>query len=138
VEVLLVAGAALAMGQPFRRKIEPGRAVLECCAVLILMLMLSPMSHKTHFCILLLPGFCVARMAVEKQSIAGWCAVIACITLVAVLDRSIIGRPYGNLMMWLGAVTAGSAALWLACLGRLAGNRREAHRVQANELTVAH
>ena len=120
VDVLLVALTAAAMGRPFRRNINPSRAALECSAVLILMLMLSPMSHKTHFCILLLPAFCVARLAVAKRSLMAWCALLTCIMLVMVLDRSFIGRPRGNLLMWLGSVTAGSLALWAACSWRLA------------------
>jgi hypothetical protein len=121
---VLVVGAALAMGRPWRRQIDPSRAAVECCVVLILMLLLSPMSHKTHFCILLLPGFVVARLAVRKRSPVAWLALVACITLVVVLDRSIIGRSRGNLMMWLGSVTAGSLALWLACVWQLAREKR--------------
>jgi len=122
-DVALVAMTAWAMGWPLRRQIDPARAAVECCAVLILMLMLSPMSHKTHFCILLLPGLVVARLAVDKRSIVAWLALITCITLVVVLDRSFIGRPDGNLLMWLGSVTAGSLALWLTCLWRLSRER---------------
>ena len=33
------------------------RLGLECALMFILMLLLSPMSHKTHFGILMLPGF---------------------------------------------------------------------------------
>jgi hypothetical protein len=123
-DAALVAATALAMGWPWRRQIDSNRAAVECCAVLILMLMLSPMSHKTHFCILLLPGFVVARLAVQKRSAVAWLGVAACITLVVVLDRSIIGRPRGNMMMWLGSVTAGSLALWIACLWSLVRERR--------------
>ena len=52
--------------------------------VLTLMLLLSPMSSKPHFCTLFLPGFCLARLAVNRSSRAAALAVgVAAVTALA-------------------------------------------------------
>ena len=43
------------------------RNALEYSVVLLLMLLFSPMSSKAHFGVLILPGFCIARVAFDSK-----------------------------------------------------------------------
>lgn len=70
--LLLVLAAVFACGKrnPLGATTESGgsmRWALEYSLVLLLMVLLSPQSSKSHYCTLVLPGFCVARLAVERR-----------------------------------------------------------------------
>ena len=49
-----------------RSLMEAERRPAEYSVVLLLMLLFSPMSSKPHFCIMLLPAFCIERSAVRE------------------------------------------------------------------------
>ncbi|MGD0541773.1 MAG: glycosyltransferase family 87 protein [Tepidisphaeraceae bacterium] len=116
----LLVAAAWAMGRPFRRPSDAHRAGLESALVMILMLLLSPMSHKTHFGILILPGFFVARMALERRDrIAAWC-MLACVILIGLLDHFFFYTALGDVLAWYGNVMWGAIALGIACFHSLA------------------
>ena len=120
LEFGLLVAAAWAMGRPFRRPSDARSAGLESALVMILMLLLSPMSHKTHFGILILPGFFVARMAIEQRDrIAAWC-MLACVILIGLLDHFFFYTALGDVLAWYGNVMWGAIALGIACFHSLA------------------
>jgi hypothetical protein len=120
LEAALLIAAAWAIGRPFRNPPDPHSAGLECALVFILMLLLSPMSHKTHFGILILPGFFVARMAIEQHDrVAAWC-MFACMIFIGLLDHFLGLRALSDLFAWYGNVTLGTIALGIACFHALA------------------
>jgi Glycosyltransferase family 87 len=126
VEFGLLLAAGWAMGHPFRRPRDAYRAGLEAALVIILMLLLSPMSHKTHFGILILPGFFVARMAVEHHDrVAAWC-MLGCVILIGVLDHFFFYTVLGDVFAWYGNVMWGTIALGIACFHSLALGRKTA------------
>ncbi len=119
LDAALLIAAAWAMGRPLRPSRDPQTAGLECALVFILMLLLSPMSHKTHFGILILPGFFVARMAIEdRDRLAAWC-IFACIVLTGILDHFLGLRGIGDMFAWYGNVMWGAVALGIACFHAL-------------------
>jgi hypothetical protein len=123
IEGALLIAAAWGLGRPMRPPASPARAGLECALMFILMLLLSPMSHKTHFGILMLPGFFVARMAIERHDRIAAFAMIACVILIGILDRDFFGAAYGDLFAWYGNVMWGAVALGIACFYALAAER---------------
>jgi hypothetical protein len=123
IEALLAATAAWAMGRPFRRERDSRRLGLECSLVFILMLLLSPMSHKTHFGILILPGFFVARMAIEEHDRVAAVAMGLCVVSIGILDRNFFGSAIGDMFAWYGSVMWGAVALGVACFYALARTR---------------
>lgn len=88
---LLAIGAATVMWPPFRelkaRFDRPNvidasarlhRTVYEVAICFCLVPLVSPMTSRSHFCILLLPAMCLARVAVERRGdIARTCLFIA-------------------------------------------------------------
>jgi hypothetical protein len=128
VEFAAVSLSAVVMGRPGRMQKDstkpPTPAMLECSIVILLMLLLSPMSSKPHFCILLLPAFCVAREAIANRNRVALFSAIACTVLVLFLDRNFLGRPIGNLAMWCGSVMWGTVALWVGCLSALRSSNK--------------
>ena len=84
---------------------------LEFSIVLLLMLLLSPNSSPAHFCILILPAFCVARIAVMERNRAAWYLLLAA-TFFTVISNNYPGlKPLNNLAHWAGAVTTGTLLL---------------------------
>jgi hypothetical protein len=76
--------AARARPNPEASSHLPDRQTFEFCIVLILMLMLSPMSGRAHFGILILPAFCLARFALWT----GHRVILAIVVTVIVLVRA--------------------------------------------------
>ncbi len=101
-------------------------AGLESALVIILMLLLSPMSHKTHFGILILPGFFVARMAVEPHDRVAARCMLGCVILIGVLDHFFFYTVLGDVFAWYGNVMWGTIALGMACFHSLALGRKSA------------
>lgn len=106
----------------FRRLGEVG---LVACA----MLLLSPMSSKSHFCVLLLPiAFCVADLFYRRRDL-----VLVALLIVAALTgtlstKGIWGARLGNEILARGSVTACTFALLLATAHILW--HRRAHQVR--------
>jgi hypothetical protein len=124
VEFALLIAAAWAIGRPFHSPADPHRAGLECALVFILMLLLSPMSHKTHFGILILPGFFVARMALINHDRFAAGSMLICVIVIGLLDHFIFYTALGDVFAWYGNVTWGAAALGAACFHALAAKRQ--------------
>jgi len=120
---------ALALGRPLRRPADdsPTRRALECSAVLMAILLFSPMSSKPHFCVMLLPGMLLARRAVCDKDMLAAVALAVCIMSVDLLDRNIlsvilgpsIGPRIGQWAMWYGSVSFGALVLGLGCMAAM-------------------
>ncbi|HEX7379247.1 MAG TPA: glycosyltransferase family 87 protein [Pirellulales bacterium] len=128
----LLAITALSFGRPGRAAAVPAltggapapwaslKTPLELAAVLCLMLLLSPMSSKAHYVILLLPCLFVSRAAIEKR--LDWRLWLPPLILLGPLTaKGITGKPLGDLMLAWGFPTLFAAVL-LAALWTL--NRR--------------
>lgn len=85
-------------------------------ATFCLMLLLSPMSSKPHFCVLAVPAWAVIRAGIERKrwdlivlvGVAGVC------TLLSAKDLS--GGVISTTAMWWGVNPLGAAALLAGCL----------------------
>ena len=125
--IRLVGRRRLGHGPPLHRPSDARTAGLESALVMILMLLLSPMSHKTHFGILILPGFFVARMAIEQRDrIAAWC-MLACVILIGLLDHLLLHGP-GRRAGMVRQRHVGCDPLGIACFHSLAVKSKAAVR----------
>jgi hypothetical protein len=120
LELLLLLAAAWACGRPFRRlsreRVDAERHGLECGAVLLLMLLLSPMSSKAHFGVLLVPGFCLARAALAPGRRSERALLLSAVALGLLSGKTPLGERLYTLTLWYGAVTWQSLLLLLGCL----------------------
>jgi hypothetical protein len=89
---------------------------LHCSMILLLMLLLSPMSHKTHFGLLLLPGFLLAHLAWHHRSrpLLGLLAVLLLGQLVTMHFWNV---PFSHFAYWHGIQMFTTLALWGGCFG---------------------
>jgi len=102
-------GATFAVGLPDRES-------YEFSLVLILMLLLSPMSGRTHFVILLLPTFCLVRFtaAVGDRLTAFILAAVALLVLPPY--RYLVPANIHGALLWAGATTVATLLLWIGCI----------------------
>jgi len=91
------------------------RFAWECSAVLCLMLLVSPMSSKAHYVVLILPCFLVAKLAVERRS--GWVLVLLGVLAVTgpLTAKGLIGREWGDATLDWNFPTLFAAALLVSC-----------------------
>ena len=84
---------------------SPGsiRPALEFSMVVILMLACSPMAAKAQWGVLMLPGFCLARLSMQRKDpilifcfVTGWLAWIA--------SQNFLGKNAVFVGLWYGAV----------------------------------
>src|SRR5439155_5919371 len=117
----LVLLGALAAGRARRRMpvalrgTERPNEVLEYSLVCILMLLLSPQSSKPHFCTLLLPGFCLARLVIQhREPVLG---VLLCAAIGAGLlsNKDLVGGAIYEVAIWYGSVFWNTALLFIGC-----------------------
>ncbi len=119
--VALIAWAAWPGRSRGLSKIELGwRRVGEAGAVVCGMVLLSPMSSKAHFCVLLLPiAFCVAEHFFRRRSLPA----IVCLTIALVMGlasmKGLVGGELGNEMLAFGAVAWTAFAVLLASVAVL-------------------
>jgi hypothetical protein len=117
--LLLLLATLWAARGPLRRPEEmagKNRVALEGSAVLLLMLLLSPMSSKAHFGVLVLPGFCVGRAAVRARSPLLWGLLLAAAGLALLGNKDPLGEKLYTLTLWYGTVTWETLALLAGCL----------------------
>ena len=88
--------------------------VFHCSMILCLMLLLSPMSHKTHFGLLLVPGFALGRAWIDNRSRLLTLALGAVLFLQIVSLRA-ISVPLASLASWYGAQMLSTAGLLISC-----------------------
>ncbi|MDB5292885.1 MAG: hypothetical protein JWL69_4126, partial [Phycisphaerales bacterium] len=84
----------------------PSPMMIECGIVMLLMLLLSPNSSRAHYCILFLPAFCVARLAVRRP--VGWVSILLWLAVIF-STLSIHIRLPGTMaaeqvLLWVGVV----------------------------------
>lgn len=123
IELALVGVVLAVCGRPFRRLDPEGggkQQVLECALVLALMLLLSPVSSKAHFGVLVLPGFCLARAALVEEKTKHsrlLMLVLLAATVSAVLsNKDPLGERLYTVVLWLGSVTIHTLLLLVGCL----------------------
>ena len=107
--------------------VPPGNApnprVIECGIVLLLMLLLSPNSSRAHFCILYLPAFCIARLAVRRRAgvtlrvLLVLAAVAATLSIHIRLPRTVETE---QVLLWVGVVMFAAVFLLMASTVALA------------------
>jgi hypothetical protein len=94
----------------------PSLTALELAAVSTLMLLLSPMSHLTHLAVLVLPAFCLARIAVMSgDRIAAATLAVAVLSGIAA-NKDLIGGFAYTIYLWSGVPTLGMLMLLAGCL----------------------
>jgi hypothetical protein len=97
--------------------------VFEFGIVVTLMLLVSPMSSKAHFGVLILPAFCLARFAVHNRDRTILALVAAAAALAVACNRDLVGYIAYTSMLWIGTVTLCTLLLWLGCVLALARRR---------------
>ncbi len=94
----------------------PQPMAFEFSMVLALMLLISPMSGRAHFGILILPAFCLARTAfATRDRILGLILGIAAILTLAA-NKDLVGSFIYGAFLWLGATTLCAFVLWAGCV----------------------
>jgi hypothetical protein len=117
--VLIAVSVAAAMRT--RRAVTDARALpravaFEFSMVLILMLLMSPMSGRAHFGILILPAFCLARTAFATRDwILGLILGLAAVLTLAA-NKDLVGAFTYDALLWLGATTVCALVLWAGCV----------------------
>ena len=99
---------------------NPSNVALECGVIMCLMLLLSPNSSRAHFCILFLPAFCVARMAVRRGASVWLRMALVAAAICSTLSIHIrLPFSYGSeqSFLWFGVV------MWVAVFLLLASCR---------------
>jgi hypothetical protein len=112
---LLMIGIGLCVRRPTGTRNE----VWEYGLILALMLLLSPMSSKPHFCTLLLPGFLLARAAVEERDRVSGVLLVIAILAGALGTRGLVGRDWSTAALWGGNVMWVTVAVLVGCGWRL-------------------
>lgn len=110
-------------------------AALEFGMVVALILLLSPMSSPAHFGTLVLPGFCLARIAMIERDrlITVLVGVAAGITILC--NSDLVGRTVYTTLLWAGAMTTVTLLLWLGCAIALVPRPRSSHHSTAPSST---
>lgn len=102
---------------------RPPTLALDCSLIVILMVLLSPHSSRPHFCTLVLPGFCVARSALETRSRALLAVLTAALLLIASINKDLVGEWVFSWTKWHGALPGAALLLYAGCcsirLGRI-------------------
>jgi hypothetical protein len=88
---------------------------MEFSVILLLMLFLSPMSNTQHFVILLLPAFCLARLAVRQRRRTAAVLLFAAVAVRALEMKWLWGERFSTMSLWLGNVTCSALFLLLGC-----------------------
>jgi glycosyl transferase family 87 len=101
------------------RKSKPAqgiaRQVLECSMFFILTLLLSPMTSRTHFGILILPAFCLCRDAIYSGDKFSWTLVILALVF-SVSSFNIPGdKTRVEMSFWLGSVMLCAVFFLIGC-----------------------
>jgi hypothetical protein len=118
--VLAVCGlTARVFAPPFRASTDREREVLEYGAVLLLMLLLSPMSSAAHFGTLVLPGMLLARRAVVRRDPVLRALLIAALVCAIVSNKDLVGGRVYTTALWCGCVMMNAVFLLVASLREL-------------------
>ncbi|MEM7200006.1 MAG: glycosyltransferase family 87 protein [Planctomycetota bacterium] len=102
-----------------RRRFDPVRRLGEAGAVVCGMVLLSPMSSKSHFCVLLLPiGYCVrAWLRAGRRPLALTALLLVVLVMGTCTAKGLVGKQLGGVLLARGTVTwTAFAALCATCL----------------------
>lgn len=86
---------------------------LEASMILCAMLLLSPMSSKAHFGILILPAFCLARMLESRQKALAIFFLAIPLLMGILLNKDLSGANTYTLLLWVAGVTWSTISLFL-------------------------
>jgi type IV secretory pathway VirB3-like protein len=111
---------------------------LEFSLVLILMVLLSPQSSKPHFCILLLPAFCLARIAVVQRSRLLLALLSAAAACGLIANKDLVGEQIYDWVLWHGLITLATLLLFAGCSWTLLRSRRAAPAMASEVPTIRH
>jgi Glycosyltransferase family 87 len=114
---------------PFRRLTHDSKCGIpletaEYSIVLMLMLLLSPMSSKAHFGVLILPGFLLARSALHTGSRLQWASLLLAVTLALLSNKDPLGEDLYTLTLWYGTATWQTLALLVGNLAVIQQSRK--------------
>jgi hypothetical protein len=121
--LLLLGLAVWACGPPGRRYSEP-RLEMECGVVILFMLLLSPMSSKAHFGVLVLPGLCLARAAARGNRLVR-ILLLTAVSLGFTSYKAPLGERWYSVSLWYGLVTWQTVTLLAGCLVALRWSRKD-------------
>lgn len=117
-----------ALAQRMPAASRPMQRLGEGAAVVCGMVLLSPTSIKTHFCVLLLPiAFCVADFLRRRDPFVG-IALLLTFVLGTLTVKDLLGTELGNVVLAAGTVTAFTLALYVAT-GRVLLQRAREYRL---------
>ncbi len=103
---------------------DPSTTALQFGMVLILMVLLSPHSSKPHFCTLLLPGFCVARAAMNWPNRRLLFVLAVAVLLALASNQDLVGEWLYSWTKWHGSLAWCAVLLYGASCGVLLGQGR--------------
>jgi len=125
---LLAIGSAIVMWPPFRQLksrfdcagvVDTSerfhRAVYEVAISLCLVPLVSPMSSRSHFCVLLLPAMCLARVAVERRDVIARASLFTAILLSLISLNIPPLKLVHQLTLYLGSAAAAALSLLIGC-----------------------
>lgn len=96
------------------------RASLEAGAVFCLMLLVSPMTSKAHYAILILPILALSRRMVVERQWWLWLALPALVLFGPASAKGLVGREWGQTLLVWGTPTLFAALVLLLSIAALA------------------
>jgi hypothetical protein len=109
----LEAGLVLLAAVALWRK--PTAPAAEFGIVLTLMLLLSPMSSKPHFCTLLVPQLLLARLGWTRRDRLLMSLTVVTAVLGLAANKDVVGRRAYDVLLWNGAVFGSAPLLFVGC-----------------------
>ncbi|HEV3203747.1 MAG TPA: glycosyltransferase family 87 protein [Gemmataceae bacterium] len=124
LELVLLAAVLMAIDcrkdtSSFFNPSQRPREGLAYSMVLILMLLFSPMSSKPHFCTVLLPAFCLARLALTQPNHKLGLLLGAAIAFGTAGIKGLWGGEAAAAALWCGNVMWSTLFLFAGCWGAL-------------------
>ena len=124
---LFLAGGLICMWKTAAATAPPGAASptagIELGMVLLLMVLLSPHTSKPHFCTLFLPGFCVARAALNWPNRRLLILALAALACVLANNNDLVGSWLYSWTKWHATPAWCAAILYIGSCRALLGNR---------------
>lgn len=108
---------------------DPLDFALEASVVLCLMLLISPMTSKAHFVVLLLPVLALTRWTIVEQNPRGRWFIAALFVTGFGTSRDLVGRSATDMLHMLGAPTLHLALMLWGCCHAI--TRRREHAIQS-------
>lgn len=93
----------------------PDADALEFSIILLLMLLLSPNSSRGHFGVMLLPAFCIGRIALTGRTRTAW-TLFSLATFVSLVCYNTPLNIFFIPTLWAGAVTLVTVLLLAGCI----------------------